>query len=90
MKLKSPKFWVCLSIAYLAVLIIIMWFFDPDFAEMKSWALLIPLYLPLIVSICLKQKDAENTVSANWEMRCLLLIFTGIVAVFKLIFDSLR
>ena len=85
MKPNNPKFWKVLSAVYLVFLLIIILIYNPDFSDVKNWALFIPLYAPLVFSVYLKYKNDENASDTTWETRWILLIFTGIVAVFKLI-----
>lgn len=90
MKPNTSKFWMVVSIVYLPVLFAIIWIFNPDFGEYKTWLLLVPMYVPLLVSTCLRHKNDNNARYIKWDAKILFLVFTAIFALFKLLVDSIK
>ena len=90
MNLKEPKFWMSFAYIYLFFLLVFIWFFNPDFLNIRNDLLFVPLYVPILISVHLKHKNDEYASDCIWESRYSLITVTIIVVLFALIVNYFK
>lgn len=93
MKPNTAKFWKLLAVAYLVFLFGVIFVLNPDFTNYVNWFLFIPLYVFLIISICLRHKNDQSEKAARAakiEGELSLFVSTAIVFLFILLAEYIR
>ena len=89
MKPNKPNFWIAIAAIYLVVLCAIIVIYNTDFLGINC-LLLIPLYVPIIVALCIIHKNDEDYSDTHFAIRWSLLLATAILVVVKVIVDKIR
>ncbi len=90
MKINKPNFFMVISIIYLVFLLTFIWIYNPDFSESVNCLLLIPLYVPIVISLHIKHKNDEYANGYIWGTKWSLIVVTAIVAAFKIIVNCFK
>ncbi len=90
MKPNKQIFWMIISIIYLVFLLIFICIHNPDFLKIENCLLLVPVYIPIFISLYVKHKNDECASSHIWGTKWSLIIITAIVVVFKIIVNYFK
>ncbi len=90
LKRDKPNFWIALSAIYLIFLLGFIWINNPDFLDVKNCLLLIPLYVPLFISLYLTHKNDEYADDSIWATKYSVIIVTAGIVLFKIIVNYLK
>lgn len=88
--LSTPLFWFQLSGMYFAVLLGVIWFFNPNFLKITNCLVLIPLYIMLIVATKLKCKHIDNEKTIHLIATLLITGVTAVLILFSIIVGNVK
>ena len=89
MKPNKPNFWLTIAALYFVVLCAIIVIYNIDFLGIKC-LLLLPLYVPLIIALCIIHKNDEDYSNTHFATRWSLLLATAVLVVVKTVVDKIR
>lgn len=90
MKWNQPNFWFSVAAIYFAVLLAIVWIYNPDFLVWKNMLLFIPLFLPILAFFYTKYSNDEDDSNNRWIISIFLLGVTAIVVLFQMVFEYIN
>ena len=85
MKPNKPNFWIIIAAIYLVIYCSVILIYKPDFLDIESCLLLIPLYAMLVIALNIIHKDDEDNNKALWSIKWALICVTAIVVIVKIV-----
>ena len=88
--LTFSKFWFQLSGIYFAVLLGVIWFFNPNFLKITNCLVLFPLYIMFVIAAELKYKYSDDEKNTRLINTLLLTGATAILILFGMIVQYIK